>query len=74
LGITEDMTDDLAKDTLAVAEKANDQTIVDEISEVLGNTSTTAQEAYLTAVRIRRAVKRAREALSEFDGKPEPKS
>lgn len=71
MGITEDMTDDLAKDTLAAAEKANDQTIVDEISTVLGNTSATAQEAYLTAVRIRRAIKRAREVLGEFTHKPD---
>lgn len=69
MGITQDLADDLAKDTLAAAAKANNQKIVDEVSEVLGATSTTAQEAYLTAVRVRRAVGRARIALQEFETK-----
>jgi len=69
MGITEDMADDLARDALAAAEKTDSQVIVDRVSEVLGATSTTAQEAYLTAVRVRRAVARAREALDEYNAK-----
>ena len=67
MGITEDLADDLAKDTLEAAAKADNQKIVDQVSEVLGATSTTAQEAYLTAVRVRRAVTRARTTLDDFN-------
>lgn len=66
MGITDELADDLAKDTLAAANKADNQTIVDDVSTVLGATSATAQEAYLTAVRVRRAVKQARRTLDQF--------
>tara|TARA_R110002051_G_C8658919_1_gene488727 strand:+ start:308 stop:529 length:222 start_codon:yes stop_codon:yes gene_type:complete len=51
---------------LALAEQAasGDEKIVLAIAEVLGASSQTLQEAFLTAVRVRRAETRARELLA----------
>jgi len=64
LGIVEDLADDLAKDALDAAHRLEDEKLVDAISEILGASSTTAQEAFLTATRVRRAEARAREFLA----------
>lgn len=57
---------------LAIADQAatGDENIVDNISEILGSSSQTLQEAFLTAVRVRRAEARARKVLSERAAKP----
>lgn len=56
---------------LALAEQAasGDEKIVVDIGEVLGASSQTLQEAYLTAVRVRRAEARARAMLAEAAAK-----
>ena len=59
------LSDDLAKDTLEVAERVGDDLLVDRISETLGSSSATAQEAFLTSVRVRRAEAKARQILTE---------
>ena len=52
---------------LALADQAasGDIGIVDQIGEMLGTSSQTLQETYLTAVRVRRAEARARALLAE---------
>ena len=65
MSILEDLADDLAKDVLEFADKAGDEHIVDEISTVLGATSATLQEAYLTSVRMRLAEARGRKLLGD---------
>jgi len=57
---------------LALADQASsgDENIVENIGEILGSSSQTLQEAYLTAVRVRRAEARARKLLSDRAGKP----
>ena len=52
---------------LALADQAasGDIAIVDQIGELLGASSQTLQETYLTAVRVRRAEARARALLAE---------
>ena len=65
MGITEDLADELAQDALRLAEETGDEKLINDISSVLGSSSTTAQEAFLTSVRVRRAEKRARELLAE---------
>ncbi len=55
---------ELADLALAEAEACGDTKIVDQIGEILGASSQSLQEAYLTAVRVRRAEKRAREMLA----------
>ena len=65
---------------LAIAdEKASgDIRIVDEIAKVLGSSSQTLEEAFLTAVRVRKAEERARKLLEErkannYADAPKPK-
>ena len=67
--LLEDLADELAREALAAAEVSGDTTIVERIGEVLGASSQTLQEAYLTAVRVRRAERRAREILAPFKTK-----
>lgn len=59
---------ELADMALADEERTGDEKIINEIAEVLGSSSQTLQEAYLTAVRVRRAEARARAILVERGG------
>ncbi|WP_226782179.1 hypothetical protein [Oceaniglobus trochenteri] len=68
--LLEDLADELALEALAAAETSGDTTIVNQVGEVLGASSQTLQEAYLTAVRVRRAEERARALLAPFKAKP----
>lgn len=61
---------ELADLALADAASTGDEKIVDVIGEILGSSSQTLQEAYLTAVRVRRAEARAREILAKRAGNP----
>ena len=63
MGVLEDLADKLAQDTLQAAEELGDETLVTRISEELGASSQTTQEAFNTAIRMRRAERRAREVL-----------
>lgn len=65
MGITEDLADALARDAIAAAEKLGDDKVISEVSDELGASSTTVQEAFLTAVRVRLAEQRARGHLDE---------
>ncbi|MGJ8624064.1 MAG: hypothetical protein ACSHW1_14990 [Yoonia sp.] len=56
---------ELADLALQDQRRSGDETIVDEISEIVGASSQTLQEAFLTAVRVRRAEDRARELLAK---------
>lgn len=73
MGVLEDLADELARDALDLATRNGDAKIVDEVSELVGSTSTTLQECYLTSVRIRRAAARGRDLLVRRSaGKPNP--
>lgn len=63
MGVTEDLADDLARDVIKAIEATGDEDLVPEIARVLGATSQTAEEAFLTAVRVRRANIKARALL-----------
>ncbi|HHS93844.1 MAG TPA: hypothetical protein ENK63_00670 [Rhodobacterales bacterium] len=65
MGLQDDVADELAKEALALAEETGDETIIDEIKLVIGTSSTTLEEAYMTAVRVRRAETRALALLAE---------
>ncbi|WP_306419269.1 hypothetical protein [Loktanella sp. Alg231-35] len=56
---------ELADLALADEKLSGDETIIDGISEILGASSQTLQEAYMTAVRVRRAERRARTLLKK---------
>lgn len=64
MGVTEDLADALAKDAIEAAETLGDELLIDQIAKSLGDSSTTTQEAFLTAVRVRQAERRARRLLN----------
>ena len=63
MGVTEDLADQLAQDAIKALELTGDENLIDDIAKLLGATSQTAEEAFMTAVRVRRANARAREML-----------
>lgn len=60
----EQVAGELADLALADAAGSKDETIVDAISDIIGASSQTLQEAFMTAVRVRRAEARARAHLA----------
>ena len=65
MGVTEDLADELARDVIKAVEATGDEMIVTDVQKILGATSQTAEEAFLTAVRVRRANIKARAYLVE---------
>ncbi len=63
--VAEDLADQLAQDALKAEELTGDERIVDDLANMMGATSQTAEEAFLTAVRVRRANTKARKMLAE---------
>lgn len=63
MGVAEDLADELAQDVIKAIEATGDEELVTEIARVLGATSQTAEEAFLTSVRVRRANIKARATL-----------
>ncbi|WP_108484732.1 hypothetical protein [Oceaniglobus ichthyenteri] len=64
--LLENLADELAREALSAAKKSGDDDIVTQVGNVLGASSQTLEEAYLTAVRIRRAEARARALLDPY--------
>jgi hypothetical protein len=62
---TDNTANELADQALAEAAACGDDKIVDRIGEILGASSQSLEEAYLTAIRVRRAERRARTLLAE---------
>ena len=63
---TDNTANELANLALAEAAASDNTKIVEQIGEILGASSQTLEEAYLTVVRVRRAEKRAREVLAKY--------
>lgn len=63
---TDNTANELANLALAEAAASDNTKIVEQIGEILGASSQTLEEAYLTALRVRRAEKRARELLAKY--------
>ncbi len=55
MGITEDMADALAVKTIKYLDATGDEEIIAQIVKSLGEMSQTAEEAFMTAIRVRRA-------------------
>jgi len=72
MGLTEDIADELALQALEIMEKTGDDQLSVRIAKVIGSSSTTMEEAFLTAIRVRRAEKRARELLANSQPKESP--
>ncbi|WP_417258809.1 hypothetical protein [Celeribacter sp.] len=63
MGITEDLADALAKDTIEALDLFEDEQLIQDVARVIGAGSMTTQEAFLTAARVRLSEKRGREYL-----------
>ena len=63
--LTEEIADALARDAIRAAEELGDENLVTEISRLIGASSTTTQEAFNTAVRVRQSEARARRLLAD---------
>lgn len=66
MGIVEDVADELAQESLKIIEATGDDAFVKRVADTIGGSSQTMEEANLTAVRVRRAEKRARALLAEM--------
>lgn len=65
MGVTEDLADDLAMQVIKYVDASGDDQVISDIVKVLGATSQTAEEAFLTSMRVRRANLKARALLLE---------
>ncbi|MEM6589924.1 MAG: hypothetical protein AAF641_15870 [Pseudomonadota bacterium] len=65
MGVTEDLADDLALKVIEYVDATGDESVISELVGVLGATSQTAEEAFLTSLRVRRANIKARDLLSK---------
>lgn len=65
MGVLEELTDALARDTIAAAEELGDEKLIRDVAAVLGAASPTTEEAFMTAVRFRLAALRGRRYLEE---------
>ena len=65
MSFIDDIGFELAEAALEEAKLSGDEKLVDRIAEVLGASSQSLEEAYLTAIRVRRSEWRAREILQE---------
>lgn len=63
MGVTEDLGDALARDTIVAMDKLGDEDLIAKVAKQLGATSTTLEEAFMTSARVRLAEKRARAFL-----------
>ena len=66
MGIVEDVADELALESLRIINATGDDAFVQRVADTIGGSSQTMEEAYLTAVRVRRAEQRARAVLKEI--------
>jgi len=64
MGVVDDLADALALDVIRAAQDLGDENLIAEIAKVIGASSTTTQEAFMTAVRVRLSEQRARKALA----------
>lgn len=65
MSLVEDLGDALAQTSLEAMEQIDDDRFYEKVSRVIGASSPTLQEAYLTAVRVRLAERRGREFVAK---------
>jgi len=65
MSVTEDLADALAQDVIKALDLMGDEELINQVAGVLGASSQTAEEAFLAAVRVRRANIKARTMLVE---------
>ncbi len=67
MALHEDVADQLAMRTIALLDDLNDTDLERKVGEAIGASSPSLQEAYYTAMRIRRAEARAGEVLGRAE-------
>ncbi|MDG1280143.1 MAG: hypothetical protein P8O10_02455 [Pseudorhodobacter sp.] len=60
MAVVDQLADELAKTVLEAMDRLDDDRFFEKVSRVVGSTSPTLEEAFLTSIRIRLADKRAR--------------
>ena len=60
----EDLADELAVEALDLEAELGDEGLIRRIADAIAGSSPTMEETFLTAVRIRRGERRAREAIA----------
>lgn len=63
--IIDKLADDLAKDAIEAADALGDDQMISTLAKTLATSSATAEEAFLTAARVRMALIRAREVMND---------
>ncbi len=66
MSILETIADGLAQEALDLEEKLDDPDVIDKIAKQIGATSPTSEEAFKTAVRMRRAERNARRLMAQL--------
>lgn len=66
MSILETIADGLAQEALDLEEKLDDPDVIDKIAKQIGATSPTSEEAFKTAIRMRRAERNARRLMSQL--------
>ncbi|MBN9887302.1 hypothetical protein [Salipiger abyssi] len=82
MSLAQELADKLAEDTFKVMKATGDDRFFMEVAKVIGASSTTLEEAYLTSIRVRMAERRARQfildrvkqAQAERGSKSEPET
>lgn len=67
MSLLEDVADELAKRATQIIARTDDDTIEKRIAQEIGSSSPTLQEAFLTAMRIRRAELRGNRIMDKFE-------
>jgi hypothetical protein len=65
MALADEIADKLAADVIAYVERTGDEAIITKMSQALGDSSQTLQEAFVTSVRVQRAAIRAQAMLAE---------
>lgn len=69
MDITTELADELARETLEIVAKTGDDSIINQISQVMGASSQSLQEGYMTMIRVRRAEGLSRKLLAQARAK-----
>ncbi len=65
MSVVEDLGDGLAKTTLEAMDHIDDDRFYEKVSRVIGASSPTLQEAFMTAIRVRLAERRGRDFVAK---------
>ncbi|RID93390.1 hypothetical protein D2N39_00210 [Gemmobacter lutimaris] len=68
MGVTEDLADALARDVLAAQDEMDQERFYLDVAKMLATVSPSMEEAFMTAMRVRLAERRAREYLNRRIG------